>query len=274
MVYKTLDEMITYLEYGTKLHIGVLFYGNYGNEMCALPQNRYIHLSPLCDKFKTQSSREYARCFACRKLALKKAPAEKKAFFGLCINGICEYTRPVIIGGNVACIIYIGNILDESNSRKIRSRTADEPELLNSLETGLSKKDIETICDLIEGHILMLLEKFPGDQTGNPLIKNIKNYIIDNLEYDINIALIADMFHYNPLYLGRLFKKETGSSITDFINAQRLNYAAQLLRETGYSILSVAGRTGFNNVTYFNRLFKHSYGISPKDYRAQNAEKK
>ena len=82
------------------------------------------------------------------------------------------------------------------------------------------------------------------------------------------------MFHYNPLYLGRLFKKETGSSITDFINAQRLNYAAQLLRETGYSILSVAGRTGFNNVTYFNRLFKHSYGISPKNYRAQNAEKK
>lgn len=79
MEYKTLDEMITFIEYGTKLHIGVLFYRNHGNEMCNLPHNRHIHHSPLCNEFKERSKREYNRCFACRNLALKKAIAKKRA---------------------------------------------------------------------------------------------------------------------------------------------------------------------------------------------------
>ena len=101
-------------------------------------------------------------------------------------------------------------------------------------------------------------------------MENIKSYIMDNLEYNITISLIADIFHYNKLYLGRLFKKETGESITDFINTQRLKRAARLLKDTEQSILSVANRTGFNNVTYFNRLFKNFYEVSPKEYRASH----
>lgn len=269
MIYKSLEEMITYLEYGTKLHIGVLFYGNYGNDMCNLPHNRHIHHSPLCSEFKERSKKEYTRCFTCRNLALKKAISTKQGFGGICINGIYEYTRPVIIDGEVACIIYIGNIFDEDNKGKLLNRICDKPELINSLEKGLSKNDIETICDLIEGHIITLLEKYNESSKINPLIENIKNYIISNLDYDINISIIAEMFHYNKLYLGRLFKKETGKSITDYINLQRLKYACQLLSSTDQSIISIASRTGFNNVTYFNRLFKSAYGVSPKSYREQ-----
>lgn len=113
MVYKTLAEMITFLEYGTKLHIGVLFFGNHGNEMCTLPHSRIIHISPLCDMFKNQSKKGYDRCFACRNLALKKAIATKQSFGDICINGIYEYTRPVIVDDEVVCIIYIGNVFDE-----------------------------------------------------------------------------------------------------------------------------------------------------------------
>lgn len=269
MIYKTLDEMITFIEYGTKLHIGVLFYGSYGNEMCNLPHSRHIHHSPLCDEFKGRSKKEYSRCFACRNLALKKAIKEKRGFGDICINGIYEYTRPVIIDGEVACIIYIGNIFDKENKEKLLNRIGENSVLLDSLEKGLQKNDIECICDLIEGHIITLLEKFPNKSAENPLVENIKNYIVDNLEYDINISLIADIFHYNKLYLGRLFKKETGKSINDFINSKRLSHAARLLKDTEQSIISISFRAGFNNVTYFNRLFKDKYGISPKNYRAE-----
>lgn len=269
MVYKTLNEMITFIEYGTKLHIGVLFYGSYGNEMCNLPHSRHIHHSPLCDEFKGRSKKEYSRCFACRNLALKKAIKEKRGFGDICINGIYEYTRPVIIDGEVACIIYIGNVFDETKKERLLSRIGNNTELISSLEKGLSKQEIKVICDLIEGHIITLLEKFPNKSDSNPLVENIKNYIVDNLEYDINISLIADIFHYNKLYLGRLFKKETGKSISDFINSQRLKLAASMLINTEQSIISISSRTGFNNVTYFNRLFKDKYGISPKNYRAE-----
>lgn len=272
MVYRTLEDMITYLEHGTKLHIGVLFYGNYGNEMCKLPHSRVIHYSFLCNEFKTRSKKEFNRCFACRNLALKKALLKKEAFDGVCINGIYEYTRPVVIDGDVVCIIYIGNYFDKENKEKLYSRIGEDISLIDSLEKDLTKRDIETICDLIEGHIITLLEKYKESSNTSPLIENIKNYILSNLDYDISISLIAEMFHYNKLYLGRLFKKETGKSITDYINLQRLKYACQLLVSTNQSIISIANRTGFNNVTYFNRLFKNVYGVSPKIYRTQKSK--
>lgn len=267
MTYKTLNEMINYLEYGTKLHIGVLFYGNYGNEMCNLPHTRRIHDSPLCDAFKNRSKKEFSRCFACRNLALKNALSKKESFGGLCINGIYEYTRPVMINDEVACIIYVGNFYDQAQNAKLLSRIEGNTALLDTLERNLTKQDMENICDLIEGHIVLLLEKFPKDSNSNPLIENIKNFILSNLDCDINIALIADFFHYNKLYLGRLFKKETGISITDYINSQRIKYACWLLDNSVQSIISIASRVGFNNVTYFNRLFKRVYGTSPTAYR-------
>ena len=90
MIYRSLNDLITYLEHGTKLHIGVLFYGNYGNDMCNLPHSRHIHHSPLCEELKNQNKIGYKRCFTCRNLALKKALSLKKPFDGICINGIYE----------------------------------------------------------------------------------------------------------------------------------------------------------------------------------------
>ena len=141
---------------------------------------------------------------------------------------------------------------------------------MDTLEQDLTKQDIEAICDLIEEHIVLLLEKFSTQSDTNPLIENIKNFILSNLDSDITIPLIAELFHYNELYLGRLFKKETGQSITNYINSQRLNYACRLLTDSNLNVISIANRTGFNNVTYFNRLFKKTYSLSPSAYRNKN----
>ena len=133
MVYKSLKEMINFIEYGTKLHIGVLFYGNHGNEMCNLNYDRSIHSSPICNEFKARRN-GFKRCFACRNLALKKAISTKKGFGGMCVNGIYEYTRPVIIDGEVVCIIFIGNIFCEKSEKKLLRKIGDDKDLINSLE--------------------------------------------------------------------------------------------------------------------------------------------
>lgn len=270
MIYRSLNDLITYLEHGTKLHIGVLFYGNYGNDMCNLPHSRHIHHSPLCEELKSRNKIGYKRCFTCRNLALKKALSLKKPFDGICINGIYEYTRPVLIHNEVACIIYIGNYFDKTQAAKLYKKIGNDDSLLDTLEQDLTKQDIEAICDLIEEHIVLLLEKFSTQSDTNPLIENIKNFILSNLDSDITIPLIAELFHYNELYLGRLFKKETGQSITNYINSQRLNYACRLLTDSNLNVISIANRTGFNNVTYFNRLFKNTYSLSPSAYRNKN----
>ena len=125
MEYNSLWDMITYLQYGTKLHIGVLFFGNYGNEKCALPHKQTIHASRICDEFKSCAG-GFERCFRCRNAAIRKAHCTKVAFGDLCINGVYEYTRPVVIGKDVACIIYIGNILEETKGyEKLKKNLTD-----------------------------------------------------------------------------------------------------------------------------------------------------
>ena len=268
MKYRSLYDMIKYIQAGTNLHIGVLFLGNFGNEMCKLPRKHEIHSGSLCTQYKSMEN-GYKRCFRCRNLAVKKAFNDRISFGGHCINGIYEYTRPVMSGNDVACIIFIGNILNSiSDNKRMKKLTSETDINCDSLEKNLSFEDCEVIGDILETHILMLLENCADkNKSINPLVENIKNYIHSNLEFDINISHIADFFHYNRLYLGRIFKKETGMSIKDYITSQRIETAKILLENTDNKIIHISSKSGFNNVTYFNRMFKSIIGMTPKEYR-------
>lgn len=261
-----LYNLIQSIEYGTNLHIGVLFFKNYGNQMCELHKRQRIHQTFMCDTFKTYNKTSSSRCLRCRNLALKKAVTSKKAFGGLCINGIYEYTHPVIIDNDVTCVIFVGNIATEDGIKKIMSFKQDLP--LDTLEHNFSQDKCQTICKIIEDYILFLIKEYPDlDSSEKALIKNIKAYIENNLELVTNIRQIADAFHYNTQYLGRIFKKETGTTINNYITLRRLKQAELSLINTQNPIIDISTETGFNNVTYFNRLFKKHFGQTPTEYR-------
>lgn len=270
MKYNNLYDLITYLQYGTKLHIGVLFFGNYGNEKCILPQKQTIHAGKICDEFKSRRN-GLKRCFRCRNAAIKKARETKEAFGGFCINGVYEYTRPVLLGGNLVCMIYIGNILEKTKGYdKLKTEIEGKEWLFDSMEEDFTFEKCETVAELIESYILILIEKFSSKDLKkfNPLIENIKNYIEENLEYDMKISAIAKAFGYNEQYLGRIFKRETKMSITEYMNTRRIEKAKLLLKETCDSVINISGSVGFNNVTYFNRLFKKKTNKTPIEFRA------
>ena len=65
----------------------------------------------------------------------------------------------------------------------------------------------------------------------------------------------------------RWFKQMTGQNFTEYLNACRLNAAAEQLRATDDTVLAVAERTGFRNLSYFNRAFKARFGLTPREYR-------
>ena len=274
MEYGTLFELIHCLQYGTNLHIGVLFFNDYGNEHCRLPFPQTIHSREVCDAMKQKSRQAFRCCFACRNLAIKKALTGRKAFGGICINGVYEYTHPVVIRGDVACIIFIGNILaDGAGSELLKKRLGPRTDLLETLERNCPERVCSAIAGVVERYILFLLDSY-GFQSKreHPLIENIKSYLQANLEYDISLSHIAAVFHYNEQYLGRLFKKHTGRSLREFVLQQRLSWAGHLLCSSQDPIIEIANRVGFNNVTYFNRQFKAVFGMTPSQYRSRNRE--
>lgn len=270
MQYGNLMDLITFIEYGTKLKLGVLFFGNYGNEYLQVPFERTIHSSAVCIKSKSLPN-GYRKCYKCRKLAIYKALKYKKAFGGLCINGVYEYIRPVLINNDVACVIFIGNILPEGErSERIKKIIADEADLFETMETNFGFEKCDVVAQIIEGYIKMVIELFPLEDAGDKysqVIQNLKTYIEENLECKIDLSVLAGVFHYNQKYLGRLFKQKTGQSFCEYINHRRLVRAKVLLKETNESVITISEKLGFNNVTYFNRLFKRYYNVSPTVYR-------
>ena len=77
------------------------------------------------------------------------------------------------------------------------------------------------------------------------------------------------MCHVTKSYLSNLFRKETGSTLTDYIHAVRLRHALVLLNSTTIPIQVVAASCGYSDLNYFIKLFKRENGISPKQYRVQ-----
>lgn len=78
---------------------------------------------------------------------------------------------------------------------------------------------------------------------------------------------ILEPFHFNKSYLCRRFRQYTGCTMTEYLNQIRLRQAAFQLQYTDNTILSVCNNVGFSSVSYFNKLFKATYGVSPKNFR-------
>ena len=266
---RDLYDLIRYLQNGTRLHIGVSFFGSFGNEKCRLPHAHTIHSSPVCAELK-QDSGGFRRCFRCRNMALRKALESKRPFGGLCTGGVFEYTHPVLVGGEVAAVIFIGNILvGEGENERLMKRLGARRELLATMEDRLTAADAAAMAEILDSYIRLLLKEGEDalSEKKNSLIGNVKSYICESLEFDLGTAHIASVFHYNKSYLGRLFKQETGMSIASYLHSVRLERAKALLLHTRLPVIEIAARCGFSEVAYFNRVFKAAEKMTPTEFR-------
>lgn len=100
----------------------------------------------------------------------------------------------------------------------------------------------------------------------NELVNNILDYIDTNLDNEINIDTLSNVFNYDKFYIMKLFKRELGISIITYINfikvLNSLNY--YMYNE---SILKIALCNGFNSLEYYSEVFKSFLGVSPIIYK-------
>ncbi len=266
MELSSLYDLIKNIEYGTNLHIGVVFLNNSRNAMCALPHEHTIHSRPICEQFK-KDPRQFEKCLKCRNYAIRRAVRDKEAFAALCINGVYEYTRPVFFGGKGVCVIFIGNILTDEGLIRLSDKLTDVASLFDTMERNADYARCDEIGRLLEGYVLALLEKYPEEKcSSNPIIENVKEYVRANLEYDLSLTDVASLYFYNEVYLGRLFKEECGKSFKEYVNNERIKHSKRLLSE-GKTVIEAANKSGYNNVSYFERVFKRLTGVTPGEYK-------
>lgn len=100
-----------------------------------------------------------------------------------------------------------------------------------------------------------------------PPIERAKAYIRRHLHQNITRSELANYVWLNEDYLSRLFKKETGKKLSDYILDERIGQAKSLLARTDLSISVIALKCGFNDSTYFSYVFKKQTSMTPVDFR-------
>lgn len=100
---------------------------------------------------------------------------------------------------------------------------------------------------------------------------SVCRYIEDNIGQDLSLDFLAGYANVSKFYLSHAFKEATGQSVLQFITAQRIRVAEQLLRFTESPIYDISTLVGFENASSFGKVFKKMKGITPREYRQKTS---
>ena len=113
-------------------------------------------------------------------------------------------------------------------------------------------------------------ERFINASNGNKSVgKIIKDYVDKHYMEDINRQSLSQILYLDPDYASKLFKNEIGISFTNYVIEKRIEIAKDLLRTTLLPISTIASEVGYDNYSYFTRLFKKQTGSTPVEFRMQ-----
>lgn len=99
------------------------------------------------------------------------------------------------------------------------------------------------------------------------IVYEVAEYIKSNYRESKSLEDISNKFYVDKCYLSRIFKSVTGFTVNEYINIQRIRQAQILLEDTTYSIMEIAEMTGYENVTYFTKIFRKYIETTPLKYR-------
>ena len=134
------------------------------------------------------------------------------------------------------------------------------------IENAASFQELDDVIPYLVRSYCDLVEKRSTALYSEP-VRQILVTIDASIDSDLSLKRFANELFLNTSYLSSLFKKETGMTLTDYVNHHRISYAKRLLKSTTLSIQAVAATVGISDIHYFTRLFRRETGLSPREFR-------
>jgi YesN/AraC family two-component response regulator len=167
------------------------------------------------------------------------------------------------------------NFTDRDNAKQIRSLGISEcllkpvrPEKIMDvvLKYGERAGSVSRVSPKMKKQL-----RFYPDHLMSHEIKRALAFIDDHYKENIRLKYIADRVNLSSYYFSRLFKKEVGVNLSQYILHKRLEIAKKMLEETDQSIVDISASVGFQEHNYFGKIFKRFTGTTPSEYRRQYA---
>ena len=139
-----------------------------------------------------------------------------------------------------------------------------EPEALELYRNGM--KTVQDMKALI--HYVAAFWNGETEENSQSTVEIITAYIAEHLDSELRREELADAVHLNPDYMARLFKKETGMNLKDYIIQQKMQEAQSLLCTTSLPVSLIAAKVGYTNFGHFSTTYKKVYHKTPQEERA------
>lgn len=144
--------------------------------------------------------------------------------------------------------------------------------ILNAIPAH-EKSHIRLASCLIVANLLtrwFLLKRPPALQPNAPsLLGELVAAMDEPAQFTRGVPRMKELSPYSYEHLCRLFRRTYNQTPSEWINRRKIEYAANLLQQTDLAIVDLASEAGFDNLSYFYRLFKRRFGLSPNQYREE-----
>lgn len=170
-----------------------------------------------------------------------------------------------------ACVLELLIVL--SRSAVEGGANLDQLTLLNiksidGLNRCYSKEQVEQwMLDSLESSMDNMLKN--RSSINVRVINKACDYINENYHKNISLEEVAQTVHLSHFYFSRLFKQEKGCNFVDFITKIRIDRAKQLLQDPDCTVVQIAVKVGYQDASYFCRVFRHVTAMTPKQYRSE-----
>ena len=161
--------------------------------------------------------------------------------------------------------------------RKAAERGGVHPVHLDSVSSSFAQR-IESMSSTDDGRALMhemfrsycKLVRKSTVKSYSKVVKQTVLLIDSDMSADLTLSSIAKAQGVSAGYLSSVFKKETGSTVSEYVREKRMKHAAHLLSTTQLQVQTVALNCGIMDAQYFSKLFKNKFGMTPIEYREKN----
>ncbi|WP_024347976.1 response regulator [Lacrimispora indolis] len=135
--------------------------------------------------------------------------------------------------------------------------------------------NLDQAFELLEETIIRTLLKVLNHLKSREIkpVAYAKHYIEKNKGIDIKLEELAKNAGFSYSYFSYLFKKETGKTLTEYIQMVRIETAKKLLVEKERNVSEIAELVGYSDIKFFTKQFKKTLGVSPNEYRKMFLER-
>lgn len=276
-------------DFANATNLAVVVVNIHGEEVSDL-----YHFTPFCQSLR-QDPEMGRRCRMSDRCGGLEASKSNQPCIYRCHAGLTDFSIPLVIGGHLVGFVLCGQVrikdtvklpeMQESSSFTWRQngqlaehfenipiidydRLLSSADLLKIIVDNYLKQQLDFV--VIKEHQPASAERrAPIPSQHDSKMKKVLRYIDSHYSEDLRLEDVAAMVYLSPYYFSKLFKKYQGIGFNAYVNQQRMDSARQMLEQSDWSIAVIARNLGFSQTSYFCKVFRQAYRITPQAYREQ-----